>query len=275
VIEYKLETVDLQKYLTVIDDYVTKVDRVAIKIGLDFTNKIGGFGNRSQSVYSSRDSLLYRLGAIRQHLLNYSGLRTEIEGQLNTISSFSVTPWEALRIGKHYSYQFDDLIFNLVSFLDYLGRLIAETLNSGKINDWPGLVKASGPKSNNPFNKLKISKIILDFDSNVTNKLYEYRSELIHEKAHNVNVNLTHKSNEPTEITPFAPTGFVSKFHELRKLKNSGTSILLDNAIQWLISNYFTYVIKVMGDILADIEVARTIEKGHEPIKFKGTLKQE
>jgi hypothetical protein len=164
---------------------------------------------------------------------------------------------------------FDDLIFNLVSFLDYLGNLIAQTVNDGKIKDWTGLAKAAKPKSSNKFNGLQVAQDILLFDKEIAQKLYTYRSELIHEKAHTVGHTLTLKSRGSDEVRPFTPKGFVNKFHELRKLKKEGNEILLDNTIVWLTMNFFEQTYTVMTATLADIEAGRKIAKDDEPIKFR------
>jgi hypothetical protein len=261
--------IDLQAFSKELLEYIQKIDGTTVWVGLDFTNKKGGLGDRSNTVYASRDSLLYRLGSIRYHLEEYIHFRTGIEAQLKSINNFSVSVTDADRVARRYSYRLDDLIFNICSFLDYLGKLIATTVNDGKINDWPGLIKAARPKSQNVFNKLEVARALLDTDQNLTGKLYEYRSELIHEKAHTVGYTLTHKSDCPDEIRPFTPNGFISKFHELRKLKAAGNEILLDNTIHWLATNFFEGVVNVLRTLRDDIESTRTIEKGKETFKFK------
>ena len=261
--------IDLQAFSKEILEYVKKIDETTVWVGLDFTNKKGGLGNKSEPVYGSRDSLLYRLGSILYHLDEYVSFRTDIETQLKSIGDFMLSPFDADRVTTQYSYRLDDIIFNFCSFLDYLGRLIAAAVNDGKINDWPGLIKAARPKSQNNFNKLPISQVLLDIDRKFSGKLYEYRSELIHDKAHTVSYKLIQGTNGRNEIRPFTPHGFVTKFHELKKLKNSGKEILLDNAVQWTAVNFFETVLDVLKSLRDDIESTRTIEKGKEVFKFK------
>jgi hypothetical protein len=265
---FDTEQVDLQAFSKAIAEYVDRIGKAAVLVGLDFTNKKGGLGAKSETVYGSRDSLKYRLGSIYYHLDEYASFRTGIENQITSLGSFKVSPMDADRVTRRYSYRLDDIIFNMCSFLDYLGRLIATTINDGKINDWPGLIKAAGPKSKNNFNKLSISKILIDIDHNFAGKLYNYRSELIHDKAHTVGYTLIQKSNTHDQIRPFAPNGFVTKFSELKKSKRSGNEILLDNSINWLAINFFENVLDVLESLRNDIESTRTIEKGKEIFKF-------
>ena len=252
-----------------IDIHCKRIDGRTMKIGLDFTNKIGGIGKGSENIYAARNSLIYRLGSIRFHLTNYVNFRIDIEDQLEKLGGFSISPIESGQISSHYSYMFDDLIFNLVSFLDYLGNLIDQTVNEGRIKDWPGLAKAAKPKSSNKFNKLQVAQDIIKFDKEIAQKLYEYRSELIHEKAHEVGHTLTLKSRGFDEVKPFTPRGFVTKFHELRKLKKEGNGILLDNTIVWLTTNFFEETYSVMTAAIADIDAGRKIAKEDEPFKFR------
>lgn len=266
---FETRQIDLQAFSKEILEYVKKIDGTTVWVGLDFTNKKGGLGDKSDIVYGSRDSLLYRLGSIRYHLDEYINFRTGIETQLKSIGNFVISPIDADRVTRRYSYRLDDIIFNMCSLLDYLGKLIATTVNDGKINDWPGLIKAARPKSQNNFNQLPTAQILLDIDQKFTGKLYEYRSELIHDKAHTIGYTLIQKSNGPDEIRPFTPHGFVTKFHELRKLKNSGDDILLDNSVHWLATNFFEVVLEVLTSLRKDIESTRTIEEGKEIFKFK------
>lgn len=260
--------VDLQAFSKAILEYVDKIGKSAVWVGLDFTNKKGGLGVKSETVYGSRDSLKYRLGSIHYHLDEYVSFRASIENQLKSFASFAVSSMDADRVTRRYSYRFDDLIFNMCSFLDYLGRLIATTVNDGKINDWQGLIKAAAPKSQNDFNKLSIAKILIDIDRKFSGKLYKYRSELIHNKAHTVGYTLIQKSNTPDEIRPFAPNGFVTKFNELKNLKKSDNDILLDNSVHWLAVNFFENVLEVLTSLRNEIESTRTIDKGKEIFKF-------
>jgi hypothetical protein len=267
--DFETGQIDLQAFSREVLEYVKKLDGATVWVGLDFTNKKGGLGNKSEPVYSSTDSLLYRLGSILYHLEDYVNFRRNVETQLKSIGDFMLSPFDADRVTRQYSYRLDDLIFNMCSFLDYLGKLIATTVNDGKVNDWQGLIKAAEPKSRNNFNKLKISRVLLDIDKKFVRKLYEYRSELIHDKAHTISYKLITGSNGRNEIRPFAPKGFVRKFHQLKKLKNSGKEILLDNTVQWTAINFFEAVLDVLKSLRDDIESTRTIEKGKEAFKFK------
>src|SRR5690625_2015488 len=101
-------------------------------------------------------------------------------------------------------------------------------------------------------------------------KLYNYRSQLIHYKSElGGNTLRQDLMSGESEINVYAPEQFIKQIPELKKLI-SGHHITLRYVSVWLVTKAFTDTIKIIREIREFMDNPRIIPKSKQPITFKG-----
>ncbi len=129
-----------------------------------------------------RDSMLYRAESVGYHidLLKWQFAAFTQQSQSMNAPGASL---HLLGFRKILTFLSDDILFNSISMLDYVGNLIGCTL-SGPNNQrlkWNGVVKAARDKIN-PLSARAAAKTMLALHKEWIDKLHGARSEIIHER---------------------------------------------------------------------------------------------
>ena len=130
--------------------------------------------------YKHRESLYYRMNSIIFHLQLLIFVKNQGINILNK-NIGNNNPVLLRNVIDELYYVFDDLIFNILSLIDYLGNFIGYVYinkQNRKIT-WNRVVKTCRDQSNELSNK-ELNKYIISVDKRLVNHLYEYRSILIH-----------------------------------------------------------------------------------------------
>ena len=137
----------------------------------------------AHKIIEHRDHLNYRMGGVQLHL---KSLRAHLRSYCDHFQAnfFKVQNDPQFQRDSSFiiSYHFDDLIFNLVSYFDYLGNYMGVLLIGGKEHNvkWNGImnhVRAGNIEQEN------ICEILNETHNKWANKLIKYRGDLIHRKS--------------------------------------------------------------------------------------------
>jgi len=142
------------------------------------------------NIYRLKDNIFYRMQLI---LVQYRILIQEFYRNEHILNEFNKKkPGSLLLEGFNphlYSTTlditsvFDSIIFQMVSVFDYFSHYISYVILKNKQNTlyWTKLAKASYGKDNE-ISKLQINEVIKSVDNKFVGRLYDYRSNLIHNK---------------------------------------------------------------------------------------------
>lgn len=202
------------------------VSESATKLSLAADNQtisfrlIAGPKAYQEAFLAIRDSIIYRFDSICFHVV----LMTT--RQLEALKSLEKEPptfderdlLESL--ARQYQFLFDDIIFNTISLLDYLGNIVGLGFYGAHLTkmNWNGTYKyakhyAQGSKKNRIFGSLTAECLIRHHQEWV-NRLYEYRARLIHDKEQKTggSIAMIWKGDLWHELTITAPKSFVKAF---------------------------------------------------------------
>ena len=212
-----------------------RIRKAAIAVGIAFSNwelrlnRING-GKRSfrSRVFQLRNSLIYRFdavcfcaGLLEQAYVDTSEAAQRIQDQQHGRELLHISAFRQ-------RFLFDNLVFNCVSFFDYLGNYIGLTLQKPRNLKlrWDGTYKWAKHKEagkrggvKNCIYNSRVGKLIVKEDETWVRRLTEYRSEVIHYNTEQMNGRLTmnlipneNKDFTAThEITIFVPRSFTRK----------------------------------------------------------------
>lgn len=253
---------NLEDSLNLILKQKEEINERIIKVGIEYIRKISG-KLENEDFYDLRNSLTLRLESIFFHY--------DILKQLNISGkekSFNLpNPFQASQISLKQGFLFDSLIFNSVSYFDYLSCFISFIAFEKKKSQWQSIANIS--RSNPKFKESKLGKFIDETDRFFVDKLTQYRSELIHYKndKNGFSTSFDLKNNlEKTNI--FAPNNFVKKFN--KELKHIEKKELDINTIGiWILDLITSQTKDILKELENYIEENRIIEKGNEIISFK------
>jgi hypothetical protein len=129
-----------------------------------------------------RDSMLYRAESVGYHvdLLKWQFATFTQQSQL--IVGSGAKP-HLIGFRKVLTFLSDDILFNSISMLDYVGNLVSCTLSGP--NDqrlkWNGVVKAARDRTN-PLAAKAAARMMLTLHKEWIDRLHGARSEIIHER---------------------------------------------------------------------------------------------
>lgn len=242
-----------------------------IAIGLDYQHFIDNrFGQKE--VYEIRDNLNYRLSTTK-HQLNLL-LREEL-GAIEQIRKlrnesnrpFTLSPLNIDKIGLYVSSTFDSLIFHTCSIFDYLGNLSNFICGDKKPYKWSSLAKAARDK-NHPFNQKGIASTIFEIDRDFVGKLYQHRSNVIHEKPDYFRVGSTdYIGTEKFEINISVSQRFCKNFADLKELHKI-YDISAKYAAFWILNEAISNINRILFSLRDEM---KENPKVSEPLfRYKG-----
>ncbi|MFC2138305.1 hypothetical protein ACFLTE_09030 [Bacteroidota bacterium] len=154
---------------------------------------------------------------------------------------------------------FDSIIFHLASIYDYLSAIVNFIINKKdqSITKWSQLTKACRDTSN-MYSKKSISKIIIEEDKKFVNKLYQYRSRVIHEKSERSAGSISIKlASGKTNACFIASPSLTKKFSELKEMSNN-FNLTVNYVTDWLINNTIDSIAKILLGLKIEIESVST-----------------
>jgi hypothetical protein len=144
---------------------------------------------------------------------------------------------------------FDNIVFNAVSLFDYLLILVnfVCTNQKDKRIDWISLRKLALDK-NNSFSKSIIADSIIQVNRELLERLYDYRSFVIHRSSDHGSRNFPISYGAGCQIARnmyYSSRKFVTSFSELREL-NKDFSISLMYGSFWLVNKCLECVSRIL-----------------------------
>lgn len=269
-----------------------KIEDKFIKIGLDYSKKI--VNCQCNDINLLRGSLLYRNGAIGYQLELIQNYRTHLTDLLDQKDGFKIAQDLSIRPSRKLNYHFDDLIFNIMSFYDYLAAYVIYVFYGEEIRDsavdydplsftnekfghlipvlrkinWTEFAKLirEGEKSKLKYNPKVVqesstSNEVLEFDNSYIIHISRLRNDIIHNKASIVGQSLSYDLTAGAEFNFSAPAKFQEFFPDLE------TNYM--EAVRFIIQNFTDSILKIADSLLEDIESNRNTEKGDEWISFE------
>jgi hypothetical protein len=138
-----------------------------------------------QRVFTLRDSLLFRAGSLVWHLEGMREYRTRVEQRFKAdlvAALEAVTePLEIRRYQRRQFFLFDDVVFNTLSFYDYLGNLISVSRLGGRKGLWETVVKQCRctPSRADPA----LAHLVVRTNDAWVGVLDQFRDDVIHYEA--------------------------------------------------------------------------------------------
>ena len=154
---------------------------------------------------------------------------------------------------------FDSIIFHLASVYDYISAMVNFICNkkSQSITKWSQLVKSSRGMGN-IYTTKNIAGIILDEDKKFVDKLYHYRSVLIHEKSQPNPISLTLKfESGKANVKLYTNESLTKKFNELKE-KSETNNITVSYTSEWLIHMTITSISNILFGLKLEMEKMST-----------------
>lgn len=257
----------LQKRFTVLTNRFMAVT-------LDYKHYVDNTFN-NERIIELRDNVIYRLFSSRFHIQLLLQQQKEIkvkcikmlnDGKFDLIQGIGPVHPLHDHFKKEVSSIFDSLLYHIVSSFDFTSSLInyIYTSKNDKQNNykWTTLVRKARSEDNILYPDT-IKKAIILHDNQFVNKLYDYRSQIIHEKGDLnefvYNVLFDFSSNRKSSLrTGFVATPkFIKNFPELKKLTKK--DVLSTSYVSfWLLNSAIDHITDLLFAIKYDLE---TIEK--------------
>jgi len=262
-----------KKKLIDIDDFVKSLNSLTNDIqafhalfntmNIEYINKISGTLDitTNSNYYIVRDSIFFRYDSILFHL--------------RLLESIQKNQYEILNIEKNkqqtfhnYVFNFldqqlqlfDSIVFHSISLFDYLANLIGLII-MGKLNmKWNGIIN-SVRDLNNSFSTFKISKVIKFQNDILIDKLYNYRSDLIHNSKDTGGYRSSHDFfKDEMKFTVLAPKKICNKFNEL-KIMTKENSLSINYVVFWLIEKILKSTFEIIESLIDHMFIHRKTPK--------------
>lgn len=268
-----------------------KIEDKFIKIGLDYSRKI--VNCQCNDINLLRGSLLYRNGAIGYQLELIHSYRDHLTNLLDQKDGYKIAQDLSIRPSRKLNYHFDDLIFNIMSFYDYLAAYLiyvfyGEEIRNSAVDydplsftnerfdhltpilqriNWTEFAKLVRKEEEsrltyNPeiIQESSTSSDVLEFDNSYIIHISRLRNDIIHNKASMVGQSLSYDLTAGAEFNFRAPGKFQEFFPELE------TNYM--EAVRFIVKNFADSILKIASSLLEDIESNRNTKKGDEWISF-------
>lgn len=208
----RLDIEDFRKRFQLLLKEISIIENKLQVLNLDFINKITGKldGPQNNDYFVIRDSIYFRLSSMLLHLRLLDSIQKNHYKMINSAKDKQLElNYNVYKFLDEQFQIFDSIIFHSISLFDYLGNLTG-FICIGNINmKWNGVMKSIND-SKNLFSKFKLSENFRMVHSDLINKLYNYRSELIHYSKDSGGVQSNYNLlNNEIKFTVMAPKNFV------------------------------------------------------------------
>src|SRR3990172_8476652 len=167
-----------------------------------------------------RDSIIYRFDSMCFHVVLMTARQLEalksLEKEPPTFDERDLLE----SLARQHQFLFDDIIFNTISLLDYLGNIVGLGFYGAHLTkmNWNGAYEyakhyAQGSKKNRIFGS-STAECLIRHHQEWVNRLYEYRARLIHDKEQKTggSIAMIWQGDLWHELTITAPKSFVKAF---------------------------------------------------------------
>lgn len=262
---------DFDKKINSLSDDINTFQNLFHRFNIEYLNKISGTLDvtRNSNYYVIRDSIFFRYDSIVFHLK----LLQSIQKNQYDILNNKKNKLEAIhnldfRFMDQQFQLFDSIIFHTISLFDYLGNLIG-LISKGEVKmKWDGIMNSINDK-NNSFSKFEISTIIKAIHHDLVDKLYNYRSELIHytKASGGFRSNYDFFKDE-MKFKVIAPKKVCNRFHELKLLCKESV-ITLNYFVFWLIEKTLSSTKIIIESLIKHMDQYRKTTVGSEIFYFQ------
>lgn len=263
---------NLSGVLNDVEEINSKLRKSLYRLCFDYQNKISGTLN-DDGISRIYDSLSHRSQSL---FFNLELMFLEQEWAQISLNDYKRNKNEPLRETyimnnsslRQFSH-FDNLIFNAISLFDYSACAI-EYICGGKKRikkNWNSIVKAA-QHSENELSKFKIANLVIEINKEWLDKLYEFRSNVIHYKTVSGGAVLTNNFTiGGHKLKLYAPFEFVKEFKNLKKI-DEGYNITLYYASAWLVKKAIIDTTKIINNLIDHMETHREIPEDEQPIQI-------
>ncbi|MEX0648524.1 MAG: hypothetical protein WEA56_16310 [Balneolaceae bacterium] len=278
---------------------LSRINGRIVPVTLEYMRKIINQG--CNDIYLLRNGLSHRIGAIIFH-------EDILKNMIKNITQDALdNPFDFHSNGKdliytfRLSYLFDDLIFNMMSFYDYLAGFIGYIVYDDEIRSlavgydpldqrgkkvnhlrsvlykmsWTSIAEMCKGDSNKNFLKFRenkffgteLSQVIKAHDEKFIEKLSKYRNRIIHNESDSPNLHLRISIPSNSKINFFTPPSFEKYFG--KSPKN------FEEALKLLINSFADSIEEIFNALETYIESNRKVEKGKEFVLYKHELEDD
>ncbi len=156
-----------------------------VQLGMVYINFTISKSILKEPLFNLRNSIIYRYNSILFHLKLLIIIHNNHVKQINYNKSDNQIKLIMLNGRERELSIFDSIIFHIISLFDYIGNLL-DYVCCGKKQmrlKWNGVVKKAR-NQNDIITQYSVSETILKYDKELIDKLYKYRSNIIHYKMH-------------------------------------------------------------------------------------------
>jgi hypothetical protein len=205
-----------------------------------------------------RDSLTYRAQSVVYHLNFMRGQLAAYQAQ--ALSQFRTAPGSPvflMQCQHALTFLADDVIFNVMSMLDYLGNLVGCTILGPNVRKlkWNGAVKAARDKSNR-LSTTTTGRLMIDLHAQWIDRLHGIRSRLIHEYVQlgDGGQKITFENDQMVCRLRFElPNGIVNRLPFLKEAAHTNGAVDLFDGIEQIALRAFDATITVTNALHADL----------------------
>jgi hypothetical protein len=272
-----LDVTDSEERFKSLRQSANRIQDGLVFLGIEYTNKISGtFGSpQNDSYFRLRDSIFFRLNSVIFHLSLLRAVQRNHLDQLKKSPYNSKESTLLLYDGQDQQIQlFDSIVFHAISLFDYLGNLIDYVCNNkGKMDlKWNGVMQ-SMRDPHNLLSKSPVSLIAKQLHSELVDRLYEHRSDLIH---YSTDTGGAQTSRNPmtaeSNFIVFAPRRITTKFAELKQLAQT-KRLSLNYVAFWTVDKTLDATGKLISPLLEHIDLNRRTARGSEIFLFSNPSK--
>jgi hypothetical protein len=211
---------------------------------------------QNQFIYELRNNVSYRLHSSIFHFKILLNHLKYINETINQGSNKFDLPFEIDLYKEQITSLFDSLIYHSVSVFDYLSTLTHFILTKKTDNvKWSGFAKKMRAP-NDIFSTKKISSVVNQVDHEFVNKLYEYRSKLIHDRPDYGNASFTYSVGSitnPVNANFYSGKLLNKSFSDLKKM-SIDSKITIRYAAFWIMRKNIESINKILFAIKVEID---------------------
>ncbi|GAA3922693.1 hypothetical protein GO495_02195 [Chitinophaga oryziterrae] len=263
-----LDIQDRQKTFESIANRLELLDEGFRALYADYSHHIEVTNGKQHDILRLKENIDYRLFSSKFHLELLLRQHFAIEGRIQEI--FRDDPGKVLNpvypshplfdyCEREITSVFDSIIFHLASVYDYLSAAINFICNKKdkSITKWSQLAKSCRDRENTYSGK-KIASVIISENENFVDKLYRYRSRVIHERSEINAISLSLKIASSKAVVKFISTdGLIKSFPSLKeKAKTHNLTVAFTS--EWLIHATIDSIVNILFSMKEEMEQMST-----------------
>lgn len=207
--------------------------------------------NKFKKYLSLRNLIEYRLHCILYHLTFLLDVQKGFQERIDEDPLNEEEQIKGMVLGREQCLAlFDSIIFHTISMYDYLANLI-EYISGKKYTHslkWNGLLNTL--RNADIEIDLSLKELLIDIHSSFINRLYNYRSDVIHKRADSSRSEFSMDlMNDSFKLSIGAPIRFCNIFSDLKQLSKNN-QLSLNYVTIWLMKKSY----RIVGDILNKIK---------------------